>query len=311
MQTLKLVIGSKNSSSWSLRPWLLLKQVGLSFDEVVIPLLRPDAPDRIREYSPSGKVPVLIVGDVKIWDSLAICEFLAEYDPSLWPADSRARAIARSVSAEMHSGFSAMRTFLPMDFTARFGPPGRLLRAVQDDIDRIVAIWSECRYHYGAGGPFLFGPFTIADAMFAPVCSRLVTYAIPVAGLAAAYVDTMMRLPAMQEWGHGALAEVNGRPVASQPELARPQAPFRPPSAPAEPPRARANEPERLPPTFAPELVLADPKPKAPAPAPAPPIERRPPAPHDAPEDIRRALRPAPSSVIIKPIGDHSQRRKT
>lgn len=326
MQTLKLVIGSKNSSSWSLRPWLLLKQIGVPFEELLIPLQRPETAEMIRAVSPSGKVPALIMGDVRIWDSLAICEFLAEHDPSLWPADSRARAIARSVSAEMHSGFVALRAFLPLDFTARFGPPGRLLSPVQADLERILAIWNDCRRQNAGGGPFLFGPFTIADAMFAPVCSRLVTYAVPVHGVAATYVETMMGLPAMQEWARGAAAEVAGRPeaasaarlaqAATTAAAARTLAP--------EPARPRPSEPERLPSSFAPQLVLAEPDAEpapvqAPAPPPAlaipvaptaPPVERHTPSPHAAPEDIRRALRPIPSTVMIKPIGDHSQRRK-
>lgn len=292
MQTLKLVIGSKNSSSWSLRPWLLLKQIGLAFEEVVIPLRRPDTRERILAVSPSAKVPVLIVGDVKIWDSLAICEFLAEHDPSLWPADSRARAYARSISAEMHSGFSALRTFLPMDFTARFGPPGKVLTPVRADIDRILDIWTECRRQYGVDGPFLFGAFSIADAMFAPVCSRFVTYAIPLDPVSDAYVARMMNLPAMQEWGRDAAAEVMGIP--------------REPAA------------TRLPASFAPQVVMADepeplpPRVEIPARVPEPPAQPkpRPPSPQDAPEDIRRALRPIPSTLMVKPIGDGTRRRR-
>jgi glutathione S-transferase len=306
MQTLKLVIGSKNSSSWSLRPWLLLKQVGLPFEETVIPLRRPDSRERILAVSPSGKLPVLVVGDVRVWDSLAICEFLAEHDPSLWPADSRARALARSISAEMHSGFQALRTFLPMDFAARFGPPGKLLAPVRADVDRVLAIWDDCRRQYGHGGPFLFGPFTIADAMFAPVCSRFTTHAVPLDPVCAAYVERVMTLPAMQEWGRGAAAEVAGVPL------------------PLTGMRERAPTPARLPASFAPEVVMANvdersaqrhpavepspatgPAPRPPEPEPPPP---RTPSPHDAPDDIRRALRPIPSTVIVKPIGDHSHR---
>lgn len=349
MQTPKLVIGSKNSSSWSLRPWLLLKQIGLPFEETVITLRRPDTRERILAFSPSGKVPVLIMGDIRIWDSLAICEFLAEQDPSLWPADSRARALARSISAEMHSGFADLRTFLPMDVTARFAPPGKLLTSVRQDIDRVLAIWTECRRQYGQGGPFLFGPFTIADAMFAPVCSRFTTYAVPLDPVSAAYVEQVMALPAMQEWARGAAVEVTGH--ATPASVSGPSAPF------LEPP-----PPPRLPASFAPKVVMADepepaavpaPRPPAPAPAhaapppsplraaepppmrpappprlpeppppppplrpaPAPPaqpapVEPRQPGPHDAPEDIRRALRPIPSTVIIKPIGDGTRRRR-
>jgi glutathione S-transferase len=317
MQTLKLVIGSKNSSSWSLRPWLLLKQVGLPFEETVIPLRRPDSRERILAVSPSGKLPVLVMGDVRVWDSLAICEFLAEHDPSLWPADSRARALARSISAEMHSGFHSLRTFLPMDFTARFGPPGKLLTPVRADIDRVLAIWTDCRRQHGQDGPFLFGPFTIADAMFAPVCSRFTTHAVPLDPVCAAYVERVMALPAMQEWGRGAAAEVSGVPLPLTIGL-----------------RERAPPPARLPASFAPEVVMAEvderpvpPRPPAieptparlvPPPATAGPAAPRPPepeppplkapSPHDVPDDIRRALRPIPSTVIVKPIGDHAHR---
>ncbi len=208
MNGLKLVIGNKNGSSWSLRPWLLLKQSGHAFEEITVALRRPDTARRIRTYSPSGKVPVLLAGDQRIWDSLAIAEFLAEQDRALWPEDPHARAFARCVCAEMHSGFAALRTFLPMDFTARFGPPGMLLSEVGADIDRVLEIWAECRERHGRPGPFLFGSFTIVDAMFAPVCSRFTTYAIPLEPQARTYVAYMMALPAMLEWGRGAAAEV-------------------------------------------------------------------------------------------------------
>ncbi len=200
MNGLKLVIGSRWASSWSLRPWLVLKQLGLPFEEVVIPLRQPDTALHIRRHSPSGKVPVLVAGGLRIWDSLAIAEYLAEQHPTLWPADRAARALARAVSCEMHSGFAALRTFLPMDFTARFDPPGMLLPAVESDIDRIVGIWTECRRLAGPG-PFLFGPFSITDAMFAPVCSRFATYAVPLPASAKAYVEQMMELPAMHGMG--------------------------------------------------------------------------------------------------------------
>ncbi len=145
MADLKLVIGSKNSSSWSLRPWLLLKQAGLAFEEILITLRRPETAREIAEHSPSGKVPVLVVDGVPIWDSLAICEFAAEQIEGLWPEDPRARALARSVSAEMHSGFADLRTYLPLDVAARFGPPGRLLSGVARDVERIQTVWRECR----------------------------------------------------------------------------------------------------------------------------------------------------------------------
>jgi glutathione S-transferase len=337
MQTLKLVIGSKNLSSWSLRPWLLLKQIGLTFEEVLIPLRRPDSQARLIAASPSGKVPILVLGDIQVWDSLAICEFLAEHDPSLWPADSAARAMARSVSAEMHSGFSALRTFLPMDFTARFGPPGKLLTPVRADVERVLAIWTDCRRRYGQGGPFLFGAFSIADAMFAPVCSRFTTYAISLDPVSAEYVERMMGLPAMQEWARDAAAEVSGvplpRPAAATTQV-KPRTPPEPvaatatafPAAEPEPAPLPEPLPARLPATFAPRVVLADehpglggppsPAPRAPE-QPAAPLEPKPPpaqprapSPQDAPEDIRRALRPIPSTVMVKPIGDGTRRRR-
>jgi glutathione S-transferase len=318
----KLVIGSKNSSSWSLRPWLLLKQSGVPFEEVVVPLRRPDTPERIRRHSPSGKVPVLIVGDVRIWDSLAIAEFLAEHDTRLWPADSRARAFARSISAEMHSGFQALRTFLPMDFTARFHPPGRLLSGVEADIRRILEIWAECRQRHGQSGPFLFGAFSIADAMFAPVCSRFTTYAVPLDPVPQAYVAHMMGLPAMLEWGRDAAAELAAAPQAASPkatqELERLPAAFAPtvlttdlaaPVAPApdledlpEPEERRAPEPapaRQIAATAA--LVREPPPPTAPA-REEPPVQPV--------EEPRRTLRPIPSTIMIKPIGDGTRRRR-
>jgi glutathione S-transferase len=319
----KLVIGSKYSSSWSLRPWLLLKQSGVPFEEVVIPLRRPDTAERIRRHSPSGKVPVLIVGDVRIWDSLAIAEFLAEHDTRLWPADSRARAFARSISAEMHSGFQALRTFLPMDFTARFDPPGRLLSAVEADIRRIVAIWTECRQLYGPSGPFLFGAFSTADAMFAPVCSRFTTYAVPLDPVSQAYVAHMMGLPAMLEWGRDAAAELAAAPEATRPpaeELERLPAAVAPTvltadlEAPAPPPPDLEDlpEPEKVPapaPTPVPRVAATATLVREPlAPAAPPPAREEPPA--QPAEEPRRALRPIPSTIMIKPIGDGTRRRR-
>lgn len=325
MQTLKLVIGSKNLSSWSLRPWLLLRQIGLAFEEVLIPLRQPDSHARLIAASPSGKVPILVLGDIKVWDSLAICEFLAEHDPSLWPADSAARAMARSVTAEMHSGFSALRTFLPMDFTARFGPPGKLLTPVRTDIERVLAIWTECRRRHGQDGPFLFGAFSIADAMFAPVCSRFTTYAIALDPVSSEYVERVMSLPAMREWAQDAAAEVSGVPRPRPVVAAAPVKPLAPAPVPAtaapaaEPAPLPEPLPARLPATFAPRVVLADapaeaaeptPAPRAPEPAMPEPVQPRAPSPMDAPEDIRRALRPIPSTVMVKPIGDGTRRRR-
>lgn len=200
MTELILVIGNKNYSSWSLRPWLAMKQAGLNFTEVRIPLDTPTTHEEIRRYSPSGRVPVLIEGDLKVWESLAICEYIAErWAPQLWPADFAAKAIARSISAEMHAGFQSLREKMPMDCRNRYPGEG-MTPAVQTDIDRIFTIWQECRDQFGKKGDFLFGDFTITDAMFAPVVSRFVTYDVKLEGVAKEYAYTLWNLPAFQEW---------------------------------------------------------------------------------------------------------------
>ena len=203
---LKLVIGDRNYSSWSLRPWLALKQAKLPFEEIFIRLRETGTKAAIYKYSPSGKVPCLIDGETVVWESLAICEYIAESVPLLWPADRRARAEARAVCAEMHSGFGALRQNLPMQIDASKPYEERSAEA-KADIARIVTIWESCRARFAAGGPFLFGQFTIADAMFAPVVWRFVTYAVDVPSASRAWLDTMLALPAMQEWRAGALAE--------------------------------------------------------------------------------------------------------
>ena len=204
-----LVIGNKNYSSWSLRPWLALRKAGIEFEEVKILLDKPDTKSRILEHSPAGKVPVLIVDGQSIWDSLSICEWAAERRPDLWPKDPADRAHARSISAEMHSGFSALRTVWPMVFT-REGLRHVTSGGVQRDIDRINDLWTSCRIEFGSGGDFLFGKFSIADAMYAPVASRFVTYGpVELSPEAAAWRDMMMALPAMKEWGDGAKAEIS------------------------------------------------------------------------------------------------------
>lgn len=203
-----LVIGDKNLSSWSLRPWILMKQASVPFTEKNIRLDRPETRQILAEISPSGLVPCLIHGDVKVWDSLAIAEYLNDLFPEkrLWPAESAARAFARAVSAEMHSGFSALRTVWPMNFT-REGMR-HLTGGVRRDIDRIDAIWTECRKRFGRGGDFLFGAFSIADAIYAPVVSRFATYGpVALSDEAAAYMQTIRALPAYGQWGDGARAE--------------------------------------------------------------------------------------------------------
>ncbi|HEY0721707.1 MAG TPA: glutathione S-transferase family protein [Gammaproteobacteria bacterium] len=201
MSALTLVIGNKNYSSWSMRPWLVLRQAGIPFEELRIPLYTPDTSAALARWSPSGKVPVLHDGELVVWDSLAICEYLAERypDKGLWPADAAARAVARSVSAEMHAGFAELRSALPMN--SRRHITGRAINeGGRSDIARVTAIWNSCRSRFGAGGPFLFGGFTIADAMFAPVVLRFATYGVVLEGAARAYADAITSLPAIQEW---------------------------------------------------------------------------------------------------------------
>jgi glutathione S-transferase len=210
MEEIVLVVGDKAWSSWSLRPWVAAKRAKIPFEEVAIRLRQPDTPRQIAKYSPSGRVPVLIHGGLTVWDSLAICEYLAERSPEawLWPADAGARAVARSISAEMHSGFHALRTEFSMDFHARVADrvPSEQSRS---EISRVVSIWCETKRAYGSGGAFLFGTFTIADAMFAPVATRFRTYNIDLSaygddGSAAAYANSVLAMPEMEEWGDGA-----------------------------------------------------------------------------------------------------------
>src|SRR5665213_2282766 len=206
---LKLVIGNKNYSSWSMRPWLALRANGIAFEETFIPLYTGGADkQRILDVTRSGKVPALIDGELTIWDSLAIIEYVAERFPEkrLWPEDRAARAHARSVSAEMHSGFMALRNECGMNLHRPVGAVA-LSDEARGNIARIQQIWIECRAAYGKGGPFLFGAFGAADAMFAPVVHRFRSYAIEVAPEAQAYMDTMMALPAFQEWTRAGLAE--------------------------------------------------------------------------------------------------------
>lgn len=202
-----LVIGSKRFSSWSLRPWLALKRAGAEFQEVEIPLRQADTKSQILKWSPSGKVPCLIHGQVKIWDSLAICEYVAELFPkaALWPQGAEARAVARAVSAEMHSGFPVLRERCPMDVCIRIplaDPPTELLV----EVERVKTIWNECRHRFGQGGPFLFGRFSVADAMFAPVVTRFTTYALKLDQVSKAYCQAVWAVPAMQEWRQTACA---------------------------------------------------------------------------------------------------------
>jgi glutathione S-transferase len=201
MAEFTIYIGNKNYSSWSLRGWLMLKHTGAAFDDVVIPLSEPSTRATILRHSPSGKVPALRHGDHLVWDSLAIGEYLAELYPSarLWPEEMKARSVARAVSAEMHAGFAPLRTHLPMNMRSSF-PDRGVTPEAQADINRVTALWRDCRSRFGAGGEFLFGHFTIADATYAPVVSRFRTYKIALEEEAQRYADAIWALPALQEW---------------------------------------------------------------------------------------------------------------
>ncbi|MBV9076413.1 MAG: glutathione S-transferase family protein [Methylobacteriaceae bacterium] len=204
---LTLVIANKLYSSWSLRPWLMMTELGLAFDEIVIPLDQPDTATRILAHSPAGKVPILLDGPLRVWDTLAILEYLAELHPGrVWPADRAARALARSISAEMHAGFGALRSACPMNLGKRFARRDRG-PAVARDLARVEAIWRDARARFGAGGPFLFGAFSGADAMYVPVVTRLDTYDLPVAPDTRAYMDAVLNLPGFQAWREAALKE--------------------------------------------------------------------------------------------------------
>ena len=215
--TYRLAIGDKAVSSWSLRPWLALRHAGIPFREINIKLRQPDTKAQILRHSPAGKVPTLLTDDGQaIWDSLAILEFLAEAHPQarLWPERRDARARARSVSAEMHSGFAALREHCPMELLART-PMATLPDAVGAEVRRIVALWGDCRRRFGASGPLLFGAFTEADAMYAPVATRFRTYLPDLGpygddGTAQAYVEALFALPAMADWEAGARREAQG-----------------------------------------------------------------------------------------------------
>lgn len=202
MSRLTLVIGNKNYSSWSLRAWLGLAHAGIDFREILIPLDRPDTAAAIRRHSPSGRVPALLLDDATVvWDSLAILETLAERHPEagLWPVEAGARAVARSVSAEMHSGFQALREGMPMNIR-KFLPGRGQPPAVLADVQRIITLWADCRSRFGASGPFLFGHFGIADAMYAPVVTRFRSYGVSLPPEADAYAGVVMALPTMQAW---------------------------------------------------------------------------------------------------------------
>ena len=207
MAEFTIYIGNRNYSSWSMRGWLMAKLAGIAFEEVLIPLYEPESRPELLRRSPSGKVPALQHGDLTIWESLAIGEYLAELFPAakLWPEDRSARAVARAVSQEMHAGFLPLRRHFPMNMRAsvqREATP-----EAQADIDRITALWRDCRRRFGRGGAFLFGHLGIADAMFAPVVSRFRTFQVKLDAEAEAYAAAVTAWPAYQEWLAGARAE--------------------------------------------------------------------------------------------------------
>jgi glutathione S-transferase len=204
---LTLIIGNKNYSSWSMRPWVAMTAFGIPFNEVRVLLDQPDTSSRIAEYSAAGRVPVLVAGEITIWDSLAICEYLAEQfqEKHLWPQDVAARAMARSVTAEMHSGFTGLRTAMTMNIRANLPGRGRTNEA-QGDIGRISEIWEECLSRFGHH-QFLFGEFSLADAFFAPVVMRFRTYGVSLAPALQAYCDRVQAHPAVARWVSEALAE--------------------------------------------------------------------------------------------------------
>jgi glutathione S-transferase len=208
MSPFTLVIGNKNYSSWSLRPWLVLKHAGVDFAEVRIPLDTETTRQELLSHSPVAKVPVLHHGDITIWESIAICEYLVEFFPgiTLLPKDIKARALARSISAEMHAGFQNLRQNMPMNCRAKF--PGKGMgMGVQEDINRITYLWRDCREKFGNGGNMLFSDFTIADAMFAPVVLRFATYGVELDSVCQNYADAILNLPSVREWIEAAKQE--------------------------------------------------------------------------------------------------------
>ena len=211
----RLVIGNKAWSSWSLRPWLVMKHFALPFEEIGVALRQTDSKSAILAHSPAGKVPVLSAGGLLVWDSLAIIDTLADRHPGLpiWPRDPDARAVARAVACEMHSGFQALREQCPMDILTE-KPALQLNETAELNVRRIIASWRDCRQRFGQRGPYLFSEFTAADAMYAPVASRLKTYVPNLEpygddGTARDYVATIFAMPEIREWMAGAAAESN------------------------------------------------------------------------------------------------------
>jgi glutathione S-transferase len=209
---MQLVVGDKSFSTWSMRPWLVMRRMGLAFEEVNIRLRQPDTAQVAASYSPSGKAPVLIDGDLKVWDSLAICEYLADRHPEagLWPADPAARAVARSVVAEMHGGFPSIRGELSMDLGLM--KIAEIVEATRTEIRRVAHLWSDARDRHGKGGPFLFGEWSIADAYYTPVATRFRSYGVKLSdygdhGPAGMYCETLLEQPEFLEWERDAAKE--------------------------------------------------------------------------------------------------------
>lgn len=207
MAQLTLVIGNKNYSSWSLRAWIALRHLGLEFEEQLVPLDTPETREQLESCGPSGRVPVLRAGEVTVWDSQAICEYAAELSGRGWPREAAARAVARAVSAEMHSGFGTLRSLWPMNARAR-NRRTAVPTALAADVERIDELWNDCRHRFGAGGPWLFGAeYSIADAMYAPVVLRFHTYGARVSGTARWYMAAVLEDAPLQEWLTAARAE--------------------------------------------------------------------------------------------------------
>jgi glutathione S-transferase len=206
MSQMQLIIGNRNYSSWSLRAWLALSWLGVPFHEVLVRLSVPSFKTEVAKYGPHGRVPILVAGDLTVWDSLAICEYAAEISGRGWPRDAAARAVARSVSAEMHSGFTALRAQWPMNARAH-GRRTPSTPALESDVARIDRLWNDCRRRFGAGGPWLFGERSIADAMYAPVVLRFDTYGASLSAGAREYVAAVLADEHLQRWIRGAREE--------------------------------------------------------------------------------------------------------
>jgi glutathione S-transferase len=203
MVDFKLIMGNRNYSPWSLSAWLTAKSAGMDFDEVIIPLNEGTTRQEILRYWYNGKVPILQHGEITIWESISICEYIAEIYPEagLWPLEIRARAVARSLSSEVHSGFRSLREHMPMNVRSQFPSEGRIIY-VQEEINRVLAIWRRCRERFGRdnGGPFLFGSFSIVDALFAPIVSQFKTHSVDLDDIEKEYSNAILSLPAMGVW---------------------------------------------------------------------------------------------------------------